>query len=152
MELAELIASDRVVVGLRAGNKAQLLTELARRSAGALAMDAAIILGVLRSREGLGSTGLGRGFALPHARVPGIASFFGLFARLARPIDYEAIDGQPVDLVFLLLIPENAEGEHVKALAAIARRMRDDGSLQELRGAETAAKLYRLLVGEPPAS
>jgi PTS system nitrogen regulatory IIA component len=152
MKLADLIAPDRVVLGLRAGDKAELLAELAKRSAAAVSVDAATILSALASREVLGSTGLGRGFALPHARVPGLGGFFGLFARLARPIDFDAIDRRPVDIVFLLLIPEAARSEHVTALAAIARRMRDDGCLRELRAANSAAALFRLLVAEAPTS
>src|SRR6185312_1617615 len=101
----------------------------------------------LTQREQLGSTGLGKGFALPHARVAGLDRCFGLFARLARPIDFQAIDERPVDLVFLLLIPQDAESEHIAALAAISRRMRDAGLLDRARKAEKANALYRLIVG-----
>ena len=126
-------------------DKPQLLAELARRSATATGIDVPAILTALQTREQLGSTGLGQGFALPHARIDGLTAFFGLFARLARPIDFQAIDGQPVDLVFLLLIPPNADTEHVAALAAIARPIRDRQFVRELRQAKDAAALHERL-------
>jgi len=98
----------------------------------------------LTSPEDLGSTGLGKGFALPHARIDGLPKFFGLFARLARAIDYDAIDGNPVDLVFLLLMPANAGNEHVAALAAVSRRFRDAEAASRLRKADAATVLAML--------
>jgi nitrogen PTS system EIIA component len=147
MHLSDLIGPDRVIVGLRAGDKAQLLGELARQAATRLLVPSEAVLAALSTRERLGSTGFGRGFALPHARVEGVHRLFGLLVRLARPIDYEAIDGQAVDLVFLLLIPPGGGNDHVAALAAIARAMRDASMLQKIREASTAAVLYRTLVG-----
>ncbi len=146
MELADLLTRDRVVAGLRAGDKAQLLQDLARRAAGALDMPLQPILGALQAREQLGSTGLGRGFALPHARIEGVDSFFGLFARLSRPVAYQAIDEKPVDLVFLLLIPPDAGSEHVAALAAISRPLRDAAFVAQVRHADTEEALWSLLV------
>ena len=143
MKLSELIGPDRVIVDLRASDKAQLLAELARQAANRTSLDAAAVLSALSAREALGSTGLGRGFALPHARVPGLDRLFGLFVRLARPMDFDAIDGQAVDLVFLLLIPAGAGSEHVAALAAIAREMRDEAVVKQVRKAANAAALYR---------
>ncbi len=145
MRIADLIAPAQVVAGLRVPDKPQLLAELARRSAAATGIDVSSILTALQTREQLGSTGLGQGFALPHARIEGLTAFFGLFARLARPIDFQAIDGQPVDLVFLLLIPPNADTEHVAALAAIARPIRDRQFVRELRQAKDAAALRERL-------
>ena len=150
MHLSDLIAPDRVIVGLRSGDKTQLLSELARQAAARVSVEAQAILAALSARERLGSTGFGRGFALPHARVNGVERLFGLFVRLAQPIDFAAIDGQPVDLVFLLLIPPGAGNDHVGALAAVARRMRDEGSLQKVRKANTAPDLYRILGDFPP--
>ncbi len=147
MELADLLTPDRVVVGLRAGDKGQLLHELSRRAAGALEMPVHPVLAALLAREQLGSTGLGRGFALPHARVEGVTQFFGLFARLGRPVAFQAIDEKPVDLVFLLLIPPLAGAEHVAALAAISRPLRDPDFAVQLRKAETAEALWALLAG-----
>ncbi len=143
MKLSELVGPDRVIVDLRASDKAQLLAELARQAASRTALDTATVLSALSAREALGSTGLGRGFALPHARVPGLDRLFGLFVRLARPLDFDAIDGQAVDLVFLLLIPVGAGSEHVAALAAIAREMRDETVVKQVRKASNAAALYR---------
>ncbi len=145
MKLSELIGPDRVLVDLRASDKAQLLGELSRQAAGRCALESGAVLSALAAREALGSTGLGRGFALPHARVPGLDRLFGLFVRLARPLDFDAIDGQMVDLVFLLLIPAGAGNEHVAALAAIAREMRDEAVVKQVRRASTAAALYQSL-------
>jgi nitrogen PTS system EIIA component len=146
MRIADLIAPAQVLAGLRVQDKAQLLTELTRRSAAATGIEVPAILTALQTREQLGPTGLGHGFALPHARIDGLTAFFGLFARLPRPIDFQAIDSQPVDLVFLLLIPPNANAEHVAALAAIARPIRDRQFVRELRQAKDAAALYERLV------
>jgi nitrogen PTS system EIIA component len=145
MEIAEFIAPDRVALDLRVRDKAQLLQELAKRaepSSGGLSADT--ILAALRSREQLGSTGLGKGFALPHARIEGLTRFVGLLARLARPIDYDAIDNAPVDLVFLLLMPADAGNNHVAALAAVSRRFRDGDTTARLRKAD-AATAYGIL-------
>jgi PTS system nitrogen regulatory IIA component len=148
MVIVELLAPADVIVGLRVNSKDALIRDLARRAAAATGIDAGVIANALVSREQLGSTGLGKGFALPHARVPGLTRFFGAFARLARPIDYQAIDAAPVDLVFLLLIPAGAENEHVAALAAISRRLRNTEILAGVRKAATAAALHALLAGD----
>jgi nitrogen PTS system EIIA component len=147
MDLADLINPDRVIVGLRANDKAQLLQDLSRRAAGLLGISPQPVIAALQAREQLGSTGLGRGFALPHARLAGMTTFLGLFARLSRPIEFQAIDEKPVDLVFLLLIPPSAGNEHVAALAAISRPLRDQAFVARIRKAETAAALYTLLAG-----
>jgi PTS system nitrogen regulatory IIA component len=145
MEIADFIAADRIALDLRGRDKTQLLRDLASRAAASGAgVPAETILAALRSREDLGSTGLGRGFALPHARIEGLPKFFGLFARLARPIDYDAIDGDPVDLVFLLLMPANAGNEHVAALAAVSRRFRDQAAASMLRKADAPSALALL--------
>ena len=146
MVIVDLLAPADVMVGLRANSKENLIRELARRAAAATGVDAAAIANALLSRERLGSTGLGKGFALPHARIAGLTRFFGAFARLARPIDYQAIDDAPVDLVFLLLIPAGAETEHVAALAAISRRLRNTEVLAGVRKAGDAASLHELLI------
>jgi len=149
IRLGELLAADRVIAGLRARDKPALIQELAARAAKLLGLAVPAIAGPLMEREQMGSTGLGRGFALPHARVPGLPRCFGLFARLARPVEYQAIDEQPVDLVFVLLIPPDADTAHVAALAAISRRMRDPGLLERLRKSDSAGELYRLIVDDP---
>ena len=145
MDIADFISPDRIALDLRVRDKAQLLQELAKRAAASgSGVPAAAILSALRSREELGSTGLGRGFALPHARIDGLNRFIGLFARLARPIDYDAIDGAPVDLVFLLLMPPETGNNNVAALAAVSRRFRDGDTVTKLRKSDAAAALTTL--------
>jgi len=104
-----------------------------------------VIFDALLARENLGSTGLGKGFALPHARLDALPRFFAIFVRLARPIDFAAIDGQPVDLVILLLTPANAGNQHLTTLAALSRPLRDAGFVQRLRQAPDAETMHRLL-------
>lgn len=146
MEISDFIALDRIALDLRVRDKTQLLHELAARAeAFGSGVRADAILAALRSREALGSTGLGKGFALPHARIEGLKQFVGFFARLTRPIDYDAIDGAPVDLVFLLLMPPEEEGnENVGALAAVSRRFRDGETVARLRKADAATTLATL--------
>jgi PTS system nitrogen regulatory IIA component len=145
MALGDLIAAENVVVGLRVADKAQLLQELAGRAARTLALDRREIFDVLQARENLGSTGLGKGFALPHARLAGLGAPFVLFARLARPIDFAAIDERRVDLVVLLLSPPDNGNQHLATLAALSRPLRDVGFLQQLRQAPDAPALHALL-------
>lgn len=145
MSMGDLIGPDQVVVGLRVADKAQLLGELARRAAAALSLDQAVLLRALQAREQLGSTGLGRGFALPHARLPRLPQIFALLARLGRAIDYEAVDDKPVDLVVLLLTPESAASQHLATLAALSRPFRDEGFVQQVRKAPDAAALHKVL-------
>ena len=145
MHLTDLITPDRIVLGLRARDKGQALAELAKRAGEHGSVDAPAILTALTAREKLGSTGFGRGFALPHVRLAAVESLFGLLVRLAKPIDYEAIDGKPVDVLFLLLIPAAAGNDHVAALAAVSRAMRDEENLAAIRKAENTARLFDLL-------
>jgi nitrogen PTS system EIIA component len=145
MNLAELLPEDHVICALRAADKAQLLQELARRAAAASNVPQKQILAALESREKLGSTGLGRGFALPHARLEGLGRFFALFAKLARQIGYDAVDEKPVDLVFLLLTPPEASSEAMTIMASVVRRIRDPQFASRLRKAESAAALHALL-------
>ena len=145
MDLADLIEPDRVVHAARASNKQQLLQDLASRAATLLNLDAQTIFAALQAREELGSTGLGNGFALPHARIEGLDRLFGMFARLHRPVHFDSVDGNPVDLVFLLLIPPAAGSEHLAALACISRYLRDEEFAARLRKAPSAAALCNLL-------
>ena len=145
MPIGEIIAADRIEVGLRVADKMQLLQELAARAAAALGLDRRAIFEALLARENLGSTGLGKGFALPHARLEALSETFALFVRLARPIDFEAIDERPVDLVILLLSPANGGNHHLATLAALSRPLRDVGFLQQLRQAPDAPALHALL-------
>lgn len=150
MTLAVLIGPDRVLVGVRAADKPRLLAELARRAAGALGLAAADIATALAAREALGSTGVGAGIAVPHAQVAALGGTAAFLARLDRPIDYGAVDGRPVDLVFLLLGPPAARAEHLAALAAATRRLRDPATADALRGAATAEAMRLRFVADPP--
>jgi PTS system nitrogen regulatory IIA component len=145
MDLADLIEPSHIIFGARATNKEQLLVDLAARAASFLNLDSKMVFNALQTREQLGSTGLGEGFALPHARIEGLDHFFGMFARLNRPIHFDSIDAKPVDLVFLLLIPANAGGEHLAALAAISRHLRDRDFAARLRKAASGTELCHLL-------
>ncbi|HUI21768.1 MAG TPA: PTS sugar transporter subunit IIA [Methylocella sp.] len=145
MDLADLITPDRVIFAARASNKQQLLQDLASRAAKLLNLDARAIFDALLAREELGSTGLGNGFALPHARIEGLDRPFGMFARLNRPIHFDSIDGKPVDLVFVLLVPTAAGSEHLGALAAVSRHLRDQDFAAELRKAANTTALCKLL-------
>jgi len=145
MPLGDLIGSDQVVAGLRVADKGQLLAELSRRAAAALSLPQSVVLQALLAREQLGSTGLGRGFALPHARLPQLSRVYALLARLARPIDYEAVDEKPVDLVVLLLTPESAANQHLATLAALSRPFREEAFVAQVRKAPDAAGIWKLL-------
>jgi PTS system nitrogen regulatory IIA component len=146
MEIADFLSPDRVILDLRARDKAHLIGEVARlfrRSAPVL--EPSVVEVALATREQLGSTGLGGRFALPHARIDGLEAYLGMFLRLAKPIEFDAIDGKPVQLVFVLLVPSEVAVSHVSALAAITRRFRDSGFVTSLREARTPASAYGLL-------
>ncbi|MEA2788176.1 MAG: nitrogen system component [Acetobacteraceae bacterium] len=146
MEIADFLTPDRIILDQRPRDKSQLIAEIARlfgRSMPAPPPDA--IEAALLAREELGSTGLGGGFALPHARIEGLSDYLGMFVRLAKPIDFQAIDMQPVRLVFTLLIPSRSATPHVAALAAISRRFRDADLVARLMKAETQAIAYGFL-------
>jgi len=151
MNLANLIDSRSVLRSLKAQNKKQLLQELAHAASTVTGVDHRIIFETLFQREKLGSTGLGAGIAIPHGKLKALNKVHGLFARLATPIEYEAVDGQPVDLVFLLLAPEQAGADHLTALAKISRLLRDREFAAKLRGTDTSEGLYAILT-EPSAS
>lgn len=148
MDFADFLTQDHVVLDARPRDKALLLAEAARLLGRAVpALQRSAVEQALMDREQLGSTGLGAGFALPHARVEALQAYLGLCMRLARPIEFDAIDGKPVDLVFVLLIPTESATPHVTALAAISRKFRDATVLARLRKAETQAAAYAVLTG-----
>lgn len=148
MDIADFLTQDRVVLDARLRDKTLLLTEAGRLLGRAVpTLQRSVIEQALMDREKLGSTGLGAGFALPHARVEALPAYLGLCMRLARPIEFDAIDGKPVDLVFVLLIPAEPPTPHVTALAAISRKFRDATVLARLRKAETQAAAYAVLTG-----
>ena len=147
--LDALIAPGHVFERLAVPDKAKLLAELGRRVAAPLGLDAREIGRLLAQREELGSTGVGAGIALPHARVPGLAAPVGFFARLERPIDFAAVDGVRVDLVFLLLSPQAADGLHLASLAAVTRRLRRPAVTAAIRAAGNPAAIRTALVDAP---
>ena len=146
MDLSDLIEASAILPALKANSKKQLLQILSEKASGITGLQEREIFDTILQRERLGSTGVGHGVALPHARIPGITHLFGLFAVLERPIDFGAIDEAPVDLVFLLLVPIVAGKEYLAALAAISRRLRDADTLRAIRAAKEPAKLYEALV------
>jgi PTS system nitrogen regulatory IIA component len=135
------------VVDIAAPNKRALLHDLARRAAPALNVDADFVFNALLKREELGSTGVGNGVALPHVRLEQVRSPFAIMVRLKEPIDFDAVDGQPVDLVCLLLLSKENESAQLNALAGIARRLRRPELLEELRHAPNRVVLYNLMTG-----
>jgi nitrogen PTS system EIIA component len=143
MHIKDFLSPSNVVTDLRASNKTSVLQELALRAAAILKMPADTISAELLKREQLGSTGMGDGIAIPHARVAGVMAPFGLLARLKEPIDFDAVDGQPVDLVFLLLGPASPQGQQLNVLACVARKLRDPATVAELRSAKDSQALYR---------
>ena len=147
MQLIEFLDFDAIKPAMSAGNKRALLQQLASLAASRLDLPAATILATLAEREKLGSTGFGQGVAIPHGKVDGLSRIYGLFVRLSEPLRYKAVDGQPVDLVFLLLSPPEAGVEHLKALAAISRVVRHAPTLEKMRGARSRDALAAVLMG-----
>lgn len=145
MEIRDLISADAVVADLAVSSKKQALQELAKRAHRLTGLDERSVFDTLLERERLGTTGVGNGIAIPHGKLPGIDRLQGVFARLEKPVDFEAIDDRPVDLIFLLLAPESAGADHLKALARISRLLRDAKMCKKLRGADRADALYVLL-------
>jgi PTS system nitrogen regulatory IIA component len=145
MPLSDLVAPNAIIPALKVNGKKQALQEIAAKAADLSGQNERIIFEILMQREKLGSTGVGNGIAIPHGKLAKLNTLFGLFARLERPIDFEALDGQPVDLVFLLLAPEGAGADHLRALARVARLLRDAEVARKLRDSRDAAALYAVL-------
>jgi PTS system nitrogen regulatory IIA component len=145
MEIDDLITPKSVIANLRATSKKQALQELARFAAGLTGEQERAIFEVLLERERLGTTGVGAGVAIPHGKLAGLKHLYGVFARLETPIDFESVDEQPVDLIFLLLAPESAGADHLKALARVSRLLRDREMCEKLRGSDTGDAIYALL-------
>src|SRR5215813_11672214 len=146
MLLTDLVAPNAVIAALKVNGKKQALQELAAKAAQLTGQNERAVFEVLMQREKLGSTGVG--IAIPHGKLPKLEKLFGLFARLDRPIDFEALDGQPVDLVFLLLAPETAGADHLKALARVARLLRDADVARKLRESRDGEAIYAVLMLE----
>ncbi len=151
MEIADLLSPHAVLSHLKAANKKQVLQELSVKAALVTGLPERKIFETLTERERLGSTGMGQGSAVPHGRMAGIERMTGLFAQLDHPVDFDAMDDQPVDLVFLLLAPEGAGADHLKALARVSRLLRNQALCEKLRAATDSPALYALLT-EPTAA
>jgi nitrogen PTS system EIIA component len=142
MKISDLLSPTDVMIDVRASNKRLLLQEFAAKAAASLGLPVDQIAPYLLKREELGSTGIGRGVAIPHARLPDLQRPYGVFAKLKQGIEFDAIDGQPVDIMFVLLLPAAVENEALGALALVARALRSAENLARLRGAKTASELY----------
>jgi PTS system nitrogen regulatory IIA component len=145
MEIVDLLTPDAVLPMLKAQSKKQLLQELSEHAARLTGIPERRIFETLVERERLGSTGMGQGIAIPHGRLAGLSKITGLFARLENPVPYDAVDNQPVDLVFLLLAPESSGADHLKALARVSRLLRNQATCEKLRATSKAEVLYALL-------
>src|SRR3954454_15897011 len=152
MPTPDLVSPNAIIPALKVNGKKQALQEIAAKAAELSGQNERAILEILLQRERLGSTGVGNGVAIPHGKLPHLGRLFGLFARLERTVDFESLDGRPVDLVFLLLAPENAGADHLKALARVARLLRDEGVAQKLRASRDEGALYAVLALSPASA
>ncbi len=151
MQLPDILNAEGVLPAVQAGSKKQLLQVLSAEAATRTGLDERAIFEALMQREKLGSTALGNGIAIPHGRFAGLEKVRGLFARLARPVDFDAPDHLPVDMVFLLMAPEGAGADHLKALARVSRLMRDKALVEKLRASRDRDVLYALLAEQQPS-
>ncbi|MEQ1889190.1 MAG: PTS IIA-like nitrogen regulatory protein PtsN [Alphaproteobacteria bacterium] len=151
MSLADILKPESVIASLRARSKKQALQEISNSASKLFGFEAQLILDKLLARERLGTTGVGQGIAIPHAKFSEADKVIGLFARLDQPVDFESIDDRPVDLIFLLIAPETGGAEHLRALAQVSRLLRNQDLCTKLRGSRERAALYALLT-EPTAS
>ena len=149
MTLVDLIRRDAILPALKVGTKKQALQELSERAAQQCDRPAREIFDALLQRERLGSTGIGNGIAIPHGKLANVERIFGVFARVDKPIDFESLDGEPVDLILLLVAPEGAGADHLKALARAARVLRSQTTTAKLRATRDATSLYAILADEP---
>ncbi len=145
MEISDLLSAEGVIPSLKVSGKKQALQELAAKAAQLTDLPERAIFDILLERERLGTTGIGGGIAIPHGKLPTLDRLYGIFARLDSPVDFDAIDDQPVDLFFLLLAPESAGADHLKALARVSRLLRDKMVCDKLRGSDSNDALYALL-------
>lgn len=148
MTIASLITPESVIAGLKGNGKKQILQDLAGHIARVAGLGERLVFETLLQRERLGTTAIGQGIAIPHGRIAGLGRLVGFFAQLARPVDFEALDGEPVDLVFVLLAPEDAGADHLQALARVARLFRGGNVAQKLRQTDDAAAIYAILTSE----
>jgi PTS system nitrogen regulatory IIA component len=149
MDIREFLSPNNAIADVRVSDKMALLKELCGRAAAALNLETSVLLTAMLKREELGSTGVGGGIAIPHARIQGVQKPFGIFARLAKPLDYNAVDNRPVDLVFMLLLPSTPAGEQLNALASVARKLRDQTLVARIRKTPNSASLYQAITELP---
>lgn len=149
MDLSDLIEVPAVLPALKANSKKQVLQLLAEKASAITGLSEREIFDTILQRERLGSTGVGNGIAIPHGKLPGVDAITGVFARLETPVDFEALDDQPVDLVFLLIAPEGAGADHLKALSRIARVLRDGDTVAKIRGTKDATAIHTFLASTP---
>jgi PTS system nitrogen regulatory IIA component len=151
MKISDFLSPAHIMIDLRASDKGRLLEQLSAQAAAAVGLAAADVAREITNREKLGSTGVGNGVALPHARLPGLKAPFGLLARLRHLIDFDAIDGEPVDIVVVLLLPESDNSTKGNALACIARALRPAETLRKIRGAPDREALFQVVAGTDAA-
>jgi len=149
MDLSDLIEVPAIMPALKANSKKQLLQLMAEKASEITGIPEREIFDTILQRERLGSTGVGNGIAIPHGKLPGVRRITGVFARLDTPVEFEALDDQPVDVVFLLIAPEGAGADHLKALSRIARMLRDTETVAKIRGTKDAAAIYAFLSATP---
>lgn len=152
MRLSELISADAILPSLKAGSKKSVLLDMSEAAGQISGLKALDIVEAVQQRERLGSTGIGGGIAIPHGKLPHCDRIFGMFARLEKPIDFDAVDGAPVDMVFMLIASEAAGADHLKALARVARLFRDPQLAVRLRSARDAASIFAMLSHDGTAS
>lgn len=152
MDLSDLIETPAILPALKANSKKQVLQLLSEKAAALTGIPEREIFDTILQRERLGSTGVGNGIAIPHGKLPGVDRIVGVFARLEAPVDFEALDDQPVDLLFMLLAPESAGADHLKALARIARVLRDRDTVMKIRGTRDAPAIHALLSTSPASN
>ncbi|MCM1323443.1 MAG: PTS sugar transporter subunit IIA [Acetobacter sp.] len=145
MNIADIISKSAVLDHIQAASKRELVQNLAEKISALAGLDERIIFDAVWERENLGSTGYGEGVAFPHARIEGLDKVCGMFARLDEPVDFDSLDGKPVDLVFLLISPENSGADHLTALAALSRILKTEGSCDKLRKARSVDEIYTVL-------
>jgi PTS system nitrogen regulatory IIA component len=151
MDLSDLIEVSAIMPALKANSKKQALQLLSEKAARITGLPEREIFDTVLRREKLGSTGVGNGIAIPHGKIPGVRRITGVFARMEQPVDFDSLDDQPVDLIFLLLAPEGAGADHLKALSRIARVLRDGDTVAKIRGTSDAAAILTFL-SQTPAS
>lgn len=145
MNIADIISKNAVLDNVQVASKRELVQYLSERIASLSEIDERVIFDAVWERENLGSTGYGEGVAFPHARIEGLNKVCGMFARLDEPVDFDALDGKPVDLVFMLVSPENSGADHLTALAALSRILKTEGSCEKLRKARSVDEIYSIL-------